>query len=95
MILSLEQVEHIAHLARLNLTEEEKERFQQQLSGILNHFEELQAVDTSEVTENAGLGLLQSSLREDETASSLELQKILQNAPDSDSRQFKIPPVFE
>ena len=95
MSLTIELVEHIAALARLNLSEEEKTRFQQQLSGILAHFQELQTVDTSEVEDNPGLGLLDSALRGDQSEMGLELEKILQNAPDSENRQFKIPPVFE
>jgi len=95
MSLSIEQVEHISVLARLNLSQEEKTRFQQQLSGILDHFQELQTVDTSEVEENPGLGLLESIMRSDQAGSGLEIDRILQNAPDSENRQFKIPPVFE
>jgi len=95
MSLSIEQVEHIAVLARLRLSQEEKARFQQQLSGILDHFQELQTVDTSEVEENPGLGLLESIMRSDQAGSGLEIDRILQNAPDSENRQFKIPPVFE
>ena len=47
MTLTLEQVEHIANLARLDLTPEEKERYCQQLSAILAYFEQLQRVDTT------------------------------------------------
>jgi aspartyl-tRNA(Asn)/glutamyl-tRNA(Gln) amidotransferase subunit C len=95
MSLTIELVEHIAALARLNLSEEEKTRFQEQLSGILEHFQELQAVDTSKVEDSPGLGLLESVLRDDQSEMGLELEKVLQNAPDAEKRQFKIPPVFE
>lgn len=95
MTLTPEQVEHIANLARLGLTDEEKARFQQQLSAILDHFQELQAVDTSQVSANARLGLINSILRDDESRSGQTLEKTLQNAPESAKRQFKIPPVFE
>ena len=95
MTLSIEQVEHIAALARLKLSQEEIARFQQQLSGILDHFQELQSVDTSDVEDNPGLGLLEGILRSDQANSGLEIDRILQNAPDSGKRQFKIPPVFE
>lgn len=95
MTLTLEQVEHIANLARLELADEEKARFQQQLSAILDHFQQLQAVDTSLVSANAGLGLMNSILREDESRPGQTLDKTLQNAPDVTNRQFRIPPVFD
>ncbi len=95
MTLTLEQVEHIAKLARLELTDEEKARFQQQLSAILDHFEALQSVDISAVSANAGLGLLESLLRDDESRSGQALEKTFENAPDAAKRQFKIPPVFD
>ncbi len=49
MTLTLKEVEHIALLARLELTQEEKERYQQQLSDILDHVAQLQALDTSAI----------------------------------------------
>jgi aspartyl-tRNA(Asn)/glutamyl-tRNA(Gln) amidotransferase subunit C len=53
MVLSLEEVEHIAELARLELTDDEKARYQEQLSAILDYAARLQALDTAELTEEA------------------------------------------
>lgn len=95
MSITLEQVKYIADLARLDLTEDEEIRFSKQLSAILEHFEELQSVDTTEIDDLSGFQLTEGDPRLDEVRKSLGLEKLLQNASDTDSNQFKIPPVFE
>ena len=98
MQLSLEEVEHIAKLARLELTGEEKARYREQLSAILDHVAKLQKLDTSAVEPMtsvfavAGAG---SHLRADQSRPSLDTDELLKNAPAHDQNQFKIPPVFE
>ena len=57
MVLTLEEVEHIADLARLELTDEEKARYQEQLSAILDYAARLQAVDTAEIAPDTQSGL--------------------------------------
>ena len=97
MSLTLSEVEHIAELARLKLTDEEKQRFRQQLSEILEYAARLQAVDTSHAM--APIATAQpaapSVLRPDVPGSSLELKDVLSNAPQSESGQFRVPPVLE
>ena len=95
MSLTLEQVQHIADLARLELTHEELARYSEQLSAILNHFEQLQAVDTEEISPAASVSVSESVLRTDEPRPGLDLEALLQNAPDTDEDQFRVPPVFE
>jgi aspartyl-tRNA(Asn)/glutamyl-tRNA(Gln) amidotransferase subunit C len=95
MSLTLSEVEHIAELARLELTEEEKERFRQQLSDILEYAARLQSVNTSQ-TSVAPPGMSPPSpLRPDEPAPSLEVQEVLANAPQVENDQFRVPPVLE
>ena len=101
MTLTLEEVEHIAELARLRLTPEEKERYREQLSAILDHVAQLQKVDTSGIPPTSSVlppqGLLrpQGSLRPDQPAPGLTLEELLKNAPDTQANQFRVPPVLE
>ena len=67
MSLKLSHVEHLAHLAKLELSEEERERLPRQLGEILGHFELLSALDTQTVPAYAGPGL-QAPLREDQAS---------------------------
>lgn len=87
-------VEHIAQLARLHLTDEEKERYQEQLSNILDHISKLQELDTSNVQPMSSVVVEQSRLREDEPGSAMPQQDLLRNAPDVADDQFKVPPVL-
>jgi aspartyl-tRNA(Asn)/glutamyl-tRNA(Gln) amidotransferase subunit C len=95
MSLTLEQVEHIANLARLDLTSEEKERYCQQLSAILTYFEQLQSVDTTDIPPTSGVQPDRSALRSDQARPSLDVDTLMCNAPDSEDDQFRVPPVFE
>jgi len=95
MILSLEEVEHIAKLARLELTIEEKERFRAQLSEILQIAGKLQSIDVSEVLPTSSVLPIQTVLREDEPGKTLTHEELFQNAPDIENDQFKFPPVLE
>ena len=97
MSLTLSEVEHIAELARLELTDEEKERFRQQLSEILEYAVRLQSVDTSQTLPNAvRLAVAPHSvLRPDVPAPSLEVKEVLANAPQVEDDQFRVPPVLE
>jgi aspartyl-tRNA(Asn)/glutamyl-tRNA(Gln) amidotransferase subunit C len=95
MTLSLQEVEHIAALARLNLSEAEKELFRLQLSSILEHVARLQALDTRDIPPTFSVLPSRSVLRNDETASGLEAQDLLRNAPQTEDGQFRVPAVFE
>ena len=95
MTLSQKEVEHIAMLARLDLSEAEKELYRAQLSSILDHVARLQALDTREVPPTFSVLPLSSVLRDDEPEPGLESQYLLRNAPQTDSGQFRIPAVFE
>ena len=95
MSLTIEQVQHIANLARLELTDEELARYREQISSILAHFEELQAIDTEAIPPTSSVSSGESTLRVDQSRPGLELQELLRNAPDTDERQFSVPPIFE
>ncbi len=95
MTLTQELVDHIAELARLDLSEEEKIRYRQQLSAILAYFEELQAVNTDDIPPTSGMQSGVSRLRQDETIEGLGIEQVVSNAPDAKDRQFRVPPIFE
>ena len=95
MSLTLSEVEHIAELARLELTDEEKERFRQQLSEILDYAARLQSIDTSLTLPTASMLVPHSILRPDVPAPSLKVNEVLDNAPQTEDDQFRVPPVLE
>ena len=95
MSLSQQEVEHIAKLARLELSEKQKELYREQLSAILDYVAKLRELDTKDVLPTAGGGLPQMSLRADEAHPGLATDELLSNAPKAEEEQFKIPPVFE
>lgn len=95
MSLTQSEVDHIAKLARLNLTDEEKAKYRQQLSSILDYVTMLQELDTSAIPPTSGVLPAHCPLREDTAKESLTTEKLLENAPDAAKNQFKVPPVFE
>ncbi len=95
MKLSSEQVLQIALLARLGLTDDEVDRLREQLSNILENFEVLQQVDTSDVPPTAQSITLQNVMKSDEAAASLPQNQILANAPRRESEFFRVRPVLE
>jgi len=95
MKLSREEVLHIARLARLGLTESEVDRLSEQLSNILENFEILKKVDTSDVPPTAQSVALQNVMRDDEVAPSLPAEEILSNAPRREGDCFRVRAVLE
>lgn len=95
MKLSLDEVEHIAELARLRLSEDEKARYRDQLSEILDYAARLQAVDTSGISPTSSVLPARSVLRKDEPRPGLSLEEVLRNAPETEKGQFRVPPVLE
>ncbi|MGD0708799.1 MAG: Asp-tRNA(Asn)/Glu-tRNA(Gln) amidotransferase subunit GatC [Anaerolineaceae bacterium] len=94
MSLTLKEVEHIAELARLELSAEEKERYRQQLSAILDYARSLQALDTGGIPPTSSVLPPRSVLRPDEAKESLPVKAVLKNAPQAEDDQFRVPPVF-
>jgi len=95
MKLSREQVEHIAELARLALSEEEKALYQEQLSAILEYFERLQELNTEAIPPTATVLPLRSGMRADEPKPPFPREDILANAPAAEEGCFEVPPVLE
>jgi len=95
MPLERSQVEHIASLARIGLTEEEIEMFGEQLSQILEQFEVLNELDTSGVTPTGHAGGLQTVMRDDLPEDSLDSEDVLKNAPRRQGEFFRVNAVLE
>ena len=95
MPLSLQEVEHIATLARLELSQEEIDLYRAQLSEILDYAGRLQRLDTSGIPPTSSVLPPRSALRDDEARPGLPLETLLRNAPDADDDQFRVPAVFD
>ena len=95
MALTVDEVRHIARLARLGLTEAEVERLRVQLSSILDHFQGLNAFDTEGVPPTAQTLELLNVERADEPRASAEREAVLANAPRRDGPYFRVRTVLE
>lgn len=95
MKLSKDEVKHMALLARLGLSEDDIEKFQHQLSDILENFEILNQVDTANLPPTAQSISLENVFRPDEPHPSLPVNEVLANAPDEEDNSFKIKAVLE
>ncbi len=93
--ISRDQVEHVAKLARLNLTEDETVQYTSQLNSILNFFEKLDELNTDQVEPTSHVLEVYNVMREDEERPSIDREEALRNAPDHEEGQFKVPAVME
>jgi len=95
MAITIQDVEHIAKLARLRLTEEEKHRFQKELGKIIEYFDQLKKLDTDGVPPTTHVVPLENVLREDKVTTTLPVEEALANAPDRKGNYFRVPKVVE
>lgn len=95
MALTSEEVLHIARLARIALSEDDVQRFTAQLSGILDHFEALAAVDTEGLEPTAHPLPLSNIMREDEVKPSLPQSEAIANAPLTEDGYIRVRAVLE
>lgn len=95
MQLTIQEVEHIAELAKLELSNIEKEQYREQLSSILEYVAMLQNLNTDAVPPTASVLPERSVLRKDLVQPPLSPEMVLANAPDQKEQQFKVPIVME
>ncbi len=95
MTLTTAEVEHIADLARLELSPEEKARYREQLSAILDYFDQLKELDTHAISPTSSVLPSHSDLRADEPHPGLARPDLLRDAPQVEAGQFRVPPVLE
>jgi aspartyl-tRNA(Asn)/glutamyl-tRNA(Gln) amidotransferase subunit C len=93
--LAREQVEHVARLARVGITEAEVDMFSHQLSDVLEYFERLDEVDTEDVPPTSHTLPLHNVMREDEPQPPYDVEEILANAPDQEERRFRVRAILE
>jgi len=94
MSVTIQEVEHIARLAKLEFTDEEKEKLTHQMNQILQHMEKLNELDTSHVEPLSHVIELQNVFREDSVKPSIPTEEALKNAPDKTDEYFKVPKVI-
>ncbi len=94
MPIELSDVEHIAKLARLSLTPEEKTRYQRELGKILEYFDQLNKLDTSKIPPMTHAVPKENLLREDEIKPCLPQEVALKNAPHAREGYFQVPQVI-
>lgn len=90
-----DQVKHVAHLARLSVTEEEVELFTGQLDAIIGFAEQLNELDTEGIELTTHVLDVKNVLREDAVKQSLDQSDVLKNAPDQQDGQVKVPSILE
>ena len=95
MSISREDVQHIAELAKLRLTEAEEARYQEQLSAILDYAARLNALDTSAISPTATVLPLRSVMRDDVARPSPSADEILANAPARVDHAFEVRAVLD
>ncbi len=93
--LSYVEVEHIAELAKLSLTDAEKEQFREQLSAILEYAEILQRLDTEAIPPTATVLPLRNVMVADEVKPSFPREDVLANAPEAENGCFKVQAILE
>ena len=86
-----EQVHHVARLARLRLSEDEVERMSGELSHVLGHIEKISELELEDVAPTSHVVELENVLRADEPRPSLERERALAAAPETDGRGFRVP----
>lgn len=92
-MITVKDVEHVAKLARLELTEEEKEKFTSQLGDVLKYVEQMNEVDTSNVEPMAHAIDFVNVMREDEVKYEQTKEELMKNVPDAEDGFFKVPKI--
>ncbi|WP_099157689.1 Asp-tRNA(Asn)/Glu-tRNA(Gln) amidotransferase subunit GatC [Virgibacillus ndiopensis] len=93
--ISKDQVKHVANLARLAITDEEAEKFTDQLSSIIKYAEQLNELDTDGVEPTTHVLDLKNVLRKDEPKEWITQEDALKNAPDKKGDYFRVPSILE
>ena len=88
-------IEKVARLARLELSEEEKKTFENQLEQVLTHMEQLNRLDTTGVKPTSHAIPIQNAFREDETRPSFQQEEVLGIAPEEENGHFRVPRIIE
>lgn len=93
--ISMEQVKHVAHLARLAITEEEATQFQHQLDQMISFAEQLNELDTDQVAATSHVLDMKNVMREDVSKPGLPIEEVVKNAPDSEDGYIRVPAIID
>jgi aspartyl-tRNA(Asn)/glutamyl-tRNA(Gln) amidotransferase subunit C len=91
----MDEVKHVANLARLAITEEEAEKLTNELDAIISFAEELNELDTENVEPTSHVLDMKNIFREDVSKPGLPVEEVLKNAPDHENGQIKVPAIIE
>jgi len=89
------EIEQVALLARLKLSEDEKRLFSRQVGGIIDYIDKLNELDIKDIEPTAHVLPVKNVFREDKLRPSLPREKALQNAPESDDNFYRVPKIIE
>lgn len=92
-MITTKDVEHVAKLARLEITDEEKEKFTKQLGDVLKYVEQMNEVDTTGVKPMAHAFDIVNVMREDEIVYEQTKEELMKNAPEEENGFFKVPKI--
>lgn len=92
-MITIKDVEHVAKLARLELSEEEKEKFTKQLGDVLKYVEQMNEVDTAGVKPMAHAFDIVNVMREDEVVYEQTKEELMKNAPAEENGFFRVPKI--
>ncbi|KOO41218.1 Asp-tRNA(Asn)/Glu-tRNA(Gln) amidotransferase subunit GatC [Priestia koreensis] len=93
--ISTDEVKHVAHLARLAITEEEAKMFAGQLDAIISYAEQLNELDTTGVEPTSHVLTMKNVMREDEPKKGLPIEDVVKNAPDHKDGYVRVPTILE
>ena len=93
--ITLEQVRHVALLARLELSSQDEERLRADMDEMLAYVDKLNELDTKDVAPTTQVGEAGTPMRDDEVTNEPAAEAILANAPSRDRNYFKVPKIIE
>lgn len=93
--ISVDQVKHVANLARLAVTDDEAELFTKQLDAIITYAEQLDELDTTNVKPTSHVLDMKNVMREDKPAKGLPIEAVVKNAPDHKDGYIRVPTILE
>jgi aspartyl-tRNA(Asn)/glutamyl-tRNA(Gln) amidotransferase subunit C len=93
--ITMDEVKHVANLARLAITEKEVEELTNDLDAIISFAEELNELDTENVEPTSHVLDMKNIFREDVSKPGLPVEEVLKNAPDHENGQIKVPAIIE
>lgn len=94
MKITREEIEHVAHLARLNLQEDELVKMTEQVGNILSYVDKLSELDTADVVPTTHTQKSANAFREDKVIESLPQEEAIANAPEDNGEMFKVPRII-